>query len=105
MNPVSSSATFSDLVKSLIGLMNAIIPTLIGFAIVFFFIGLIRYIYNAGDAKGRSSGRTAIIWGLIGLFVIFSLWGVLHFLEVAFFPAATPAQVPFGVVEHIVFLS
>ncbi len=90
MTPASTTLTFCGFIKSLIALMNAIIPVLVIFAIAFFFIGLIRYIYNAGDAKGRSSGRTAIIWGLIGLFVIFSLWGILQFLTTAFFPSLTP---------------
>ncbi|MEI6864226.1 MAG: pilin [Candidatus Adlerbacteria bacterium] len=82
----STTAKFSDLVDQLIKLMNSFIPLLIGVAIIFFFIGLIRYIYKSGDAKGRAAGRDNIIWGLIGLFIIFTLWGILRFLQIAFFP-------------------
>ena len=80
---MNSSMTLSSLVTALIGLMNSFIPVLVGGAIIFFFVGLIRYIYSAGDAKGRTNGRATIIWGLIGMFVIFSLWGILHFMQVA----------------------
>jgi hypothetical protein len=81
--------TFATAVRSLVGLFNQIIPVLAGLAILFFFWGLIRYIYKAGDSKGRAAGRDAIIWGLVGLFIIFSLYGILNFLSYNF-GLATP---------------
>jgi hypothetical protein len=75
-----TSATLSSMERNIVGIMNSLIPVLAASAIVFFFYGLIRYIYHSGDAKGRATGRSAIIWGLIGLFVIFALYGILNFL-------------------------
>jgi hypothetical protein len=65
--------------------INATTPVLAALAVACFFYGLVRYIYYAGDAKGHEFGRQAIIWGLVGLFVIFSLWGILQFLKLAVF--------------------
>ena len=84
-----TSLTFSTLVDQIINLMNSLIPLLVGFAIIFFFIGIIRYIYKSGDAKGRAGGRSTIIWSLIGLFVIFALWGILQLMQGAFFGASS----------------
>lgn len=77
--------TLAGFINNLIGIVNSLLPILGGLAVVFFFWGLIRYIYNSGDAGGRSEGRDAIIWGLVGLFIIFTLWGILTFLQETFF--------------------
>ncbi len=65
--------------------VNATTPVLASLAVACFFYGLVRYIYYAGDAKGHEFGRQAIIWGLVGMFIIFSLWGILQFLKLAVF--------------------
>lgn len=92
MNPILTSGdTFKDVVVRLLGYMNLLVWPLIGLAIVFFFWGLIRYIYKSGDAKGRALGRQTIIWGLIGLFVLFTLWGLVRLLQSAVF-LGSPAQ-------------
>lgn len=85
----TTNATFADVVGTIVGLINLAMPVLAGLVIVIFFIGLIRFIYKAGDAKGRAGGRFAIIWGLIGIFVVFSLWGIIAVLQEAFLPSGS----------------
>ena len=81
MNFSSTGATFASLVGSIIGLIDLIIPILVGMAVLLFFWGLIQYVRKAGEAKGREAGKQAIIWGLIGLFIIFSLGGILNIIS------------------------
>ena len=35
---------------------------------------------KAGDEKGREEGKSRMIWGIIGLFVIVSMWGLVRFV-------------------------
>ena len=84
-----TSLTFKDIVHNLLSIINLLIPVLAGIAIVFFFIGLIRFIYNAGDVKSRSTGRDAMVWGLVGIFVIFSLWGIIAIVQQSLFGSTT----------------
>lgn len=75
---------FADVVRMLVGLINDIVPVLLGIALLFFFWSGIRYIYKAGDAKGKNEERQALLWGLAALFILFSIWGILGLLGEAF---------------------
>ncbi|MEK7109064.1 MAG: hypothetical protein AAB919_01360 [Patescibacteria group bacterium] len=75
--------SLATLVGKLIGLVNTIIPVLAALAMVIFFIGLIRYIYQSADAHGHAEGRQLIMWGLIALFILVSVWGILGLMSQA----------------------
>lgn len=63
------------------GIVDIAIPIAIALAVLFFFWGLAVYILNAsGDPGKREEGRTRMIWGVIALFIIVSIWGIVGFL-------------------------
>lgn len=68
------------LVTNIRALINAIIPVLFAIAIVYFFWGLIKYIGSAGDAKAASEGKSIMIWGIIALAVMVSVYGIINWL-------------------------
>lgn len=70
--------TLASLISQVISLVNLLIPLLAGIALVTFFLGIIRYIWAAGDSHAKANGREIIIWGLVALFVIFSIWGIIN---------------------------
>lgn len=69
---------FADLVNQLVGFINTVIPVLGGIALVLFLVSVVRYIQKAGDAHGKSEEQKAMLWGLVALFVLFSIWGILR---------------------------
>src|SRR6185437_1979700 len=81
----STGSTFSSAVQTLIGLLNMIVSVLVALAVVVFFIGLVRYIRAAGDSKAHAEGRERILWSMIALFILFSIWGILALMNVTFF--------------------
>lgn len=60
--------------------LNRIIPVLIALALVVFFWGLIGYIMKKkpGESKG------IMIAGLLGLFVMVSVWGIIRLAQNTF---------------------
>lgn len=72
--------TFTGFVVLAIDILKMVIPLIVGFGILLFFWGLVKFINRAGDVKSHDDGRTMMIWGIIGLFVMVSLWGILQFL-------------------------
>lgn len=50
-------------------------------ALIVFFWGLVKYIGKSGDGDGTAEGRRLMVWGVIGFFVLFSLWGIVAFLQ------------------------
>ena len=65
-------------------LNKTVVPLLITIALVMFFVGVIRFIANAGDAQKRQEGRDAMLWGIIALFVMLSIFGILAMLTNTF---------------------
>ena len=82
---ITTGSTFSSIVQTLIGLMNMLVGVLAALAIVIFFWGLVRFIYRSDDTGALKEGRSSIIWSLIALFVLFSIWGILQILSITFF--------------------
>ncbi len=46
-------------------------------AIAVFFWGLVKFIKNAADTKEHEEGKQFIIWGLISLLILVSLWAIV----------------------------
>lgn len=57
---------------------------LAGLALLYFFWGLIKFIVRAGDEEGRKEGKKAMMWGIMALFVMVSIWGIVTLLQSAF---------------------
>ncbi len=73
-------ATFTDLVCLFTDLAETAIPVVAGLALVVFFWGLAKFILHSGDEKGREEGKEVMKWGIIALFVLVSIWGIVFFL-------------------------
>jgi len=90
MNP--SGQTFASLVRDVIlPLINAAIPVLAALAIAVFFIGVVRYVASAGGAKEKVQGRELLMWGIVALFVLFCIWGIVAILKTTFFGSSGAA--------------
>lgn len=64
-------------------ILGSIVPVLIALGIVYFVWGVISYVI-ADDEEAKTSGRNRIIWGIIGLAVIISVWGLVRILTNTF---------------------
>ena len=60
-----------------LSLLSRLGAMLVALAIMLFFWGLVKFIANSSDAKEHEEGKKFIFWGLISLFVIFSLWAIV----------------------------
>ena len=83
----TTQATFASVVTALVGLLNLLVWLLSGTALVIFLYGLVLYISNGASQKGNTDGKKFIMWGLVALFVIFSLGGILRLMCTAFLGA------------------
>lgn len=61
------------------GILESLFPILIGFALLVFIWGLVKFIYNSGDTKTHAEGRKFMIWSLIAIFIMVSFMGILSF--------------------------
>lgn len=70
--------------KIVLEIVNPIVAVLFTLAVVVFFWGLIEFIYKAGDASGREIGKQHMVWGLVGIFIMMSAYGILKLFTNAF---------------------
>ena len=79
------AVTIVDIFKTLVDILNLfVIPLLFAFALVIFLWGVYKYISSA-SIEGKEGARVTIIYGIIGLFVMLSAWGLVRVLTSTFF--------------------
>jgi Type IV secretion system pilin len=59
-------------------LIQSIIPIIMGATLLVFIFGIIKFIRASGDSAAIAEGRKFMIWGVIALFVMLSIWGILN---------------------------
>ncbi|MBI2475971.1 MAG: hypothetical protein HYV67_01900 [Candidatus Taylorbacteria bacterium] len=69
------------LITALNRIINYIIPFLIGLAVLVVIYGVFSFISNAADEEARANAKQFIIWGIIGIFIMLSVWGLVTILE------------------------
>ena len=70
-----SLAPIRTFLSSISELVAILVPLLIALGLVAFFWGLVQYIF--AGAKGSAAGKKIMVWGLIALFVMVSVWGII----------------------------
>lgn len=72
---VSNGLTFCGVVSFFLDLIGKSIPVLIALSVIVFVWGVFRYTIVEGDERSKS--RDIMLYGIIGLFVMVSVWGLV----------------------------
>jgi len=70
-------------------LIKSVAPFLISLATVAFVYGIIQYFLNPDNEEKRKKGKSYMMWGIIALFVIVSVWGLVGILSNTFLGGKT----------------
>lgn len=83
----ANSYTLTGFICQVTLLVLQVVPVLVSLALLFFFWGIATWILSlsSGDEEGAKKGRERTIWGLVALFFILSISGVLAVLMNTFF--------------------
>jgi hypothetical protein len=71
---------FENLVDAIGRIVQALTPIVVALALLYFFWGLAKYILASGDEVDKAKGRDIMIWGIVALFVMVSVWGIVEIL-------------------------
>ena len=81
---ITSAATFASLVDNLVGgLAVSVIRLLFAAAFIFFFWGVVQYTVMPGS-EAKDKGRGYMVWGLIALTVMFSVYAIIKMIQNTF---------------------
>jgi heme/copper-type cytochrome/quinol oxidase subunit 4 len=82
---VQANPTLADIIMWANGLINgAIIPLLFSLATAAFIWGVISYYLKPDNEEKRKKGKEFITGGLIALFLILSMWGIVKIFTKTF---------------------
>jgi len=75
----------TELVNRIIRIFNVLVPVLILITGAIFMSGFIWYLRAGGNEEKLKEGRMRIYMGFIGLFILFSFWGLANILVKSIF--------------------
>lgn len=83
---LSGGTSFKDFIGSgttgVIGILNTVVVPII-FALAFLSViwGIVNYFFlQVDNDEKRAEGRQFILWGILGMVVMFSVWGLVNIL-------------------------
>ena len=92
---------FKGFVGILINLVGYLTILAAGFAAFALIVGILIFVFNlsgriklGGEIGGDdpvSDGKRLMLWGIIGLFIVFSFWGILRAIHIDIFGASFDA--------------
>jgi hypothetical protein len=76
--------TISQVLNRFQAIINLIIPFIVGLAVLVIIWGVFGYVTSAGDEEKRGEAKQFILWGVIGVFIMVSVWGLVNILVNSF---------------------
>ncbi|MFA5651859.1 MAG: hypothetical protein WC933_00650 [Candidatus Paceibacterota bacterium] len=65
--------------------LNRAVPFIISIAVVYFIFNVFKYaVLSGGDEEKKKEAKTQMIWGIVALFVMVSVWGLVAILQATF---------------------
>jgi ribose/xylose/arabinose/galactoside ABC-type transport system permease subunit len=72
--------TLSGLILKVQSILNGLIPFIIGLAVFVIIWGVFKFITQASDEDARKEAKDFVLWGIIGIFIMLSIWGLVNIL-------------------------
>jgi hypothetical protein len=83
-------STFADVVQIFISIISALVPVVGLLALFFFLWGGFQILFNSGNEQALAEGKKRLLYGVVALFVMVSVWGLIAVLDNTFFAIQGP---------------
>lgn len=77
--------TFATILGTFVDILDRVVTFIMVLAVLGFVWGMIRFVYSAGDEKGRTEGKRTMVWGTLALFCMVAVWGIVRVIKTTFF--------------------
>lgn len=67
-------------------LQSFVVPFLVGIALVMFLAGIVKYVASGDNEEKKDAGKGLMIFGIIALFVMTAVWGLVKILYTTILP-------------------
>ncbi len=87
--------TVPQLLTKIEEILNVVIPFIIGLAVFTIIWGIFVYITKASEEEKRTEAKLYIVWGIIAVFCMLSIWGFVNILVSSFnLDTTVPKNIP-----------
>ena len=62
-------------------IVNPVVWLMFGVAAVVFTYGVLQMVIKGNDPEARTSGQKSILYGIIGMFIMVSAWGIVYLIS------------------------
>jgi hypothetical protein len=75
----AATGTLQNIICIIGDVFNTLIPILVVAGVALFILGVVQYVI-ANEEEAKKKGRNRMLWGIVGLVVIISMWGIVAVL-------------------------
>jgi uncharacterized membrane protein YuzA (DUF378 family) len=86
----------NSLTSKLVGIGNTVIYLLVSLAVIYIIWNTVQYFIKgqSGEENDRRKSGMSILWGIVGLAIILSIWGLVGILTNTFRTTSTNQPIP-----------
>jgi len=77
----TAARTIQDVLRNIGDVIKVATPVVVALALLAFFWGLAMYIFQTGDGEKRKKGLSMMVWGIVALFVMLSVFGIINLIQ------------------------
>ena len=82
---LSNNPLLGDLISYVTCIIGkSVIPLIFALAIASFVWGVVQYVINSDEEAKKAKGRQFMIWGILALAVMVSVWGLVRIFTTTF---------------------
>ena len=70
-------------------IINPILDLLFAVAFLYFIYGIVRFLKLDAADKSREEAKMAMVWGMVGILIMFSVYGIIQYLILPTFGVST----------------
>ncbi|GEM_PF-6924471 len=84
LKPDGSPENLTEFVNNFTRVLNVVVPFIAGFGFFGFITGVLKYANAGGDEERLGKAKQLIAYGLLGMLVMFSFWGLAKILTATY---------------------
>jgi len=74
--------TLMDRIETVI--INPLLLLLFAVAFLYFMWGMATFVWKSDSDEGRTTGIKHMLWGVIGMFIMVAVWGIINIIKSTF---------------------
>lgn len=82
---LAAPANFKELIKIFLDIINDLVRFLMVLALLFFLFNVFKLVFANGNSESIEEAKSFMVYGIIALFVMVSVWGLVNILTSTLF--------------------